>query len=79
VLLAFELHADVLLVDIGLPDMSGYDVARRIRQDPNDSNMLLIALTGWSQERDRQEAFDAGFDHHLAKPVDYARLLSLLG
>jgi CheY-like chemotaxis protein len=41
--------------------------------------MLLIALTGWSQERDRQEAFDAGFDHHLAKPVDYARLLSLLG
>ncbi|WP_159838565.1 hybrid sensor histidine kinase/response regulator [Burkholderia sp. 8Y] len=76
--LAFEFQADVLLVDIGLPDMSGYDVARQILRDPRSSGMLLIALTGWAQERDIQAARDAGFHHHLAKPVDYRQLLQIL-
>lgn len=76
--LAFEIQADVLLVDIGLPDMSGYDVARQIRSDPRSDGMLLVALTGWAQERDKQAALDAGFHHHLANPVDYGRLLEIL-
>ncbi|WP_250475086.1 response regulator [Caballeronia sp. GAFFF1] len=76
--LAFGFRADVLLVDIGLPDVSGYDVARQILLDPRSSGMLLIALTGWAQERDIQAARDAGFHHHLAKPVDYGQLLQIL-
>lgn len=70
--------ADVVLLDIGLPDMDGYDVARQIRADPRNSGVLLVAVTGWSQNRDREAAAGAGFDHHLTKPVDYARLLEIL-
>lgn len=77
-LLASEFQADVVLLDISLPDMSGHEVARRLRADPLRSNMLLIALTGWSQEQDRQTASEAGFDHYLLKPVHYDRLLELL-
>jgi PAS domain S-box-containing protein len=75
---ASDFAADVLLIDIGLPDISGYEVARKLRLASPSETLLLIALTGWSQEADRQAAFDAGFDHHLAKPVDYDRLLALL-
>ncbi|MEC5409363.1 ATP-binding protein [Paraburkholderia sp. MPAMCS5] len=77
--LVFDFKADILLLDIGLPDMSGYEVARQIRRDRRGSSMQLIAVTGWSQEPDREAAFEAGFNYHLAKPVDYERLLSLLG
>jgi PAS domain S-box-containing protein len=61
---------DVALLDIGMPEMDGYEVARRIRQEPWAKGLLLVALTGWGRDRDRQQAADAGFDTHLTKPVD---------
>jgi PAS domain S-box-containing protein len=69
---------DVVLLDIGLPRMNGYDVARRIRENGWGKDMVLIALTGWGQEKDRKESRDAGFDAHLVKPVDYMELTRLL-
>jgi signal transduction histidine kinase/DNA-binding response OmpR family regulator len=69
---------DVVLLDIGLPKMNGYDVARKVRQQPWGQGMVLIALTGWGQEADRRRAREAGFDHHLVKPVDPATLTQLL-
>jgi CheY-like chemotaxis protein len=69
---------DVVLLDIGLPKMNGYEVAQRIRQQPWGQGMVLIALTGWSQETDRHRSTAAGFDHHLVKPVDPSALLHLL-
>ncbi|WP_020655461.1 ATP-binding protein [Massilia niastensis] len=69
---------EVALLDIGLPDMTGYDLARRLRGTPGGQGMTLIAATGWGQDRDRQQAFEAGFDHHLTKPIDVERLRELL-
>jgi signal transduction histidine kinase len=69
---------DVVLLDIGLPGQNGYEVAREIRRAPWGRNVLLIAATGWGQDADRQLAEDAGFDHHLTKPVDFASLQALL-
>jgi CheY-like chemotaxis protein len=69
---------DVVLLDIGLPKMNGYEVARRIRQQPDFRGVVLIALTGWGQEEDRRRAGAAGFDHHLVKPVDFDALHVLL-
>ena len=69
---------DVMLVDIGMPRVSGHDVARTIRAKPWGSAPLLIALTGWTQESDRQRSHDAGFDLHLSKPVDPAMLQELI-
>jgi len=68
----------VALLDIGLPDLTGYELARRIRLLPGGKDMLLIAATGWGQASDRQLAFEAGFDHHLTKPIDFDRLRALL-
>jgi len=68
----------VALLDIGLPDLTGYELARRIRAMPGGQHMLLIAATGWGQASDRQLAFEAGFDHHLTKPIDFDRLRALL-
>jgi CheY-like chemotaxis protein len=70
---------DVVLLDIGLPGMSGYDVARGIRQQAWGRDMVLVALTGWGQEGDRSRTRAAGFDAHLVKPVDYAELTEVLG
>jgi two-component system CheB/CheR fusion protein len=61
---------DVILLDIGLPGADGYEVARRIRSVPDLRRVVLVALTGYGREQDRREALAAGFDHHLAKPVD---------
>jgi CheY-like chemotaxis protein len=61
---------DVALLDIGMPDLSGYEVARALRQEPWAKNLQLIALTGWGQEDDRRRSLETGFDHHLTKPVD---------
>ena len=61
---------DVALLDIGLPGMDGYELARALRLDPALSSMVLIALTGWGQEEDKRRARDAGFDGHLTKPAD---------
>jgi len=68
----------VVLLDIGLPALNGYDVCRRIRQEPWGKTMVLIALTGWGQDEDRRRSQEAGFDSHLVKPVDHTRLLALL-
>lgn len=68
---------DVVFLDIGLPDMSGYDVARRLRQQSGGERILLVAVTGWGQAEDRRLSKDAGFDRHLTKPVDPQRLLKI--
>jgi signal transduction histidine kinase len=60
---------DVMLLDIGLPDVNGYELARRVRASDWGRGVQLIAITGWGQDADRQRAFEAGFDHHLTKPV----------
>jgi signal transduction histidine kinase len=69
----------VLLLDIGLPDMDGYELARRLRAMPQAAHATLIALTGYGQPEDRERSDAAGFDHHLTKPVDAAALVRLLG
>ena len=61
---------DIALLDIGMPGMDGYELARRIRATPRGRNLVLVALTGWSQSDDKKRAADAGFDEHLTKPVD---------
>jgi CheY-like chemotaxis protein len=73
-----QFQPQVALFDIGLPDMNGYELARRVRQRPGGDNLLLIAATGWGQEADKQLAFAAGFDHHLTKPIDFDKLRALL-
>ncbi len=77
--MAQEFVPEVALLDIGLPDLNGYELARRLRETEAGRGMRLIAATGWGQEKDRQRAFDAGFDHHLTKPIDFERLRSVLG
>lgn len=69
---------DAVVMDIGMPGMDGYDAARLIRQQPGGPEIVLIALTGWGQTTDRQRASQAGFDHHLVKPVDYDLLRKCL-
>jgi DNA-binding response OmpR family regulator len=69
---------DVVLLDIGLPGLNGYEVCRRARQLPRGDEMVIIALTGWGQERDRRASREAGFDGHLVKPVGYGALTALL-
>ena len=67
-----------MLLDIGMPGMDGYEVARRIRANPANRNISLIALTGWGQDEDRRRSVAAGFDHHLVKPADIEQLRQLL-
>jgi PAS domain S-box-containing protein len=74
-----EHRPDVVLLDIGLPGLDGYEVARRLRAAPGGDRLLLIALTGYGQESDRQRSRAAGFDHHLVKPLDVVALELLLG
>ena len=70
---------DTALLDIGMPDMSGYEVAQALRAEPWASDIRLIALTGWGQDADRRRALEAGFDQHVVKPVDPDRLAELIG
>ena len=70
---------DVVLLDISLPDMSGYEVARRLRNTPAAGHPVLVAVTGLDREDDRLRAREAGIDVHLTKPVDPAMLMELLG
>ena len=75
---ATEFRPDVVLLDIGLPLMDGYEVARRLRQTPQTAGALLIALTGYGQQGDRQRGRDAGFDGHMLKPVDPHALAKII-
>jgi CheY-like chemotaxis protein len=74
-----ESPPDVALVDIGLPRLDGYEVARRIRARPELADVLLIAVTGYGQDSDRQAILQAGFDEHLVKPVDVRALSRAIG
>lgn len=73
-----ELKPDVALLDIGMPGLTGYEVARKMRQSAPGALLTLIAITGWGQDIDKERAYAAGFDHHLTKPVDPQRLVELL-
>jgi len=76
--LAAETHPDVALIDIGLPDVDGYEVARRLRAAPGGRRMGLIAITGYGQAEDQRRAYEAGFDAHLTKPVAPERLKQVM-
>lgn len=75
---AERFRPDVILLDIGLPKRNGYEVCRTIRAQPWGKDVTIIAQTGWGQAEDRQKTRDAGFDHHLIKPVDMPTLMNLL-
>lgn len=75
---AEEFQPHVILLDIGLPGLNGYEVARQVRQQPDGKNIVLIALTGYGQDSDRQASTEAGFDHHLVKPAKFEQLSQIL-
>lgn len=75
---ARAIKPDACILDIGLPEIDGMRLARMLRADPETAGSVLIALTGYGREQDRQEAMDAGFDHHFVKPVDAGRLAAVL-
>ena len=75
---AEKIRPDMILLDIGLPKLNGYDACRRIREQPWSKGIVIVALTGWGQEEDRRRSHEAGFDHHLVKPVEIAALEMLL-
>jgi CheY-like chemotaxis protein len=75
--LARSHRPEVVLLDIGLPSMNGYEVAKKLRAEDCCKDALIIAVTGYGQEEDRSRSQEAGFDHHLVKPIDYNALVSL--
>jgi CheY-like chemotaxis protein len=75
---AESFRPEVVLLDLGMPGMTGLEVARRIRAAEWGRGMILMALTGWGQEEDRQRTAEAGFDHHLTKPIDPERIDALI-
>ncbi len=75
---ALDFRPDVILLDLGLPEMDGVEVARRIRQQPDLRDTVLVAITGYGQESDRQRSKEAGFDHHLVKPADFDKVRQIL-
>jgi CheY-like chemotaxis protein len=75
---ALEYRPDVVLLDIGLPGLNGYEVAKRIRLHPALKNVVLVAMTGYGQETDRQRSQEAGFDHHLVKPARFEQVQKIL-
>lgn len=76
--LAAESESDAFILDIGLPKLDGYELARRLRKDPKSRDALIVALTGYGTEEDRRSCFQVGFDAHFVKPVDLNALISLL-
>jgi CheY-like chemotaxis protein len=75
---AAEFNPEIAFVDIGMPKVHGYEVARRMRADQSTAGCVLVAVTGWGQENDRRRAREAGFDRHLVKPVDPVEIESIL-
>ena len=75
---AVEYQPDIVLLDIGLPGMNGYEVARRLRDHPDLKKAKLMAVTGYGQDADRVQSREAGFDYHLVKPVDPQKLQEVL-
>ena len=76
---AERFRPDVVLLDIGMPKLNGYEACQRIREQPWGKSVILIAVTGWGQEEDRRRSHEAGFDHHMVKPVNPTALMKLLG
>ena len=76
--MAIEFRPDVVLLDIGMPGLDGYEVARRLRALKRERPLRIIAITGWGQEADRTRSREAGFDVHLVKPVDPTLLTSVI-
>ncbi|MDY6982495.1 MAG: response regulator [Pseudomonadota bacterium] len=76
--IARELQPDVILLDLGLPGMNGYEVCRELRRNPMFADTLIIAQTGWGEERNREMAYFAGFNHHFVKPLKPEDLAGLL-
>ena len=76
--LAEKIRPEVILMDIGMPKLNGYDAARRIRAQEWGKEITLIAVSGWGQESDRTKSKAAGFDAHLVKPVEYSALVKIL-
>ena len=75
---ALDYRPNVVLLDIGLPGLDGFEVAKRLRQQPDLSSVVLVAMTGYGQESDRQRSQDAGFNHHLVKPADFRKVQQIL-
>ncbi|HEV2008940.1 MAG TPA: response regulator, partial [Burkholderiales bacterium] len=69
---------DIILLDIGMPQLNGYDACSRIREQPSNKEILIVALTGWTQDDKKQRSQQAGFDFHLIKPVELPALEKLL-
>lgn len=78
VAIAQAFHPDVGLLDLGMPGLTGHEVAMKMRAQPWSARLLLVAMTGWGQDDDKRRALEAGFDHHLTKPVDPDRLLAVI-
>jgi CheY-like chemotaxis protein len=76
--MAQAFQPQVVFLDIGLPGMNGYEVARRLRETPGMERAILVALTGWGAREDRERSSEAGFDHHLTKPADMSAVENLL-
>src|SRR5262249_19783177 len=76
--LAAEFRPDAIVLDIGMPELDGYQAAKRIREEPWGRNVVLIAVTGWGQDKDRRRSVDAGFDAHLVKPIDATAIVACL-
>src|SRR5262249_19062896 len=76
--LAAQFRPHVILLDIGLPGMSGYEIARQLRRRPDGDRPLLVAVSGYGRDDDLRQAQEAGFDHHFTKPTDFEELRALL-
>ena len=75
---ATDFRPELVLLDIGMPGMDGYEVCRRLRREVGLEKATLVALTGWGQDEDRRRSHEAGFDHHIVKPVEPSALQRLL-
>ncbi len=75
---ALAFRPDVVLLDIGLPALDGFEVAKAIRKDPAFADMVLVAVTGYGGDTDRERSRDAGFNHHLIKPTDFTEVEQIL-